>query len=181
MTDPELPGAVLRSLFEAGLPARALVLEITESSVMDDRDAAVTVLEELVAAGITISLDDFGTGYSSLAYLQTLPVQEVKIDRSFVRGLGTSDEQASRALISSVVGLGKAFGLRVVAEGVEDQLALLQLERLGCDVAQGYLLGRPDSAARIAELTQQRQETGVDSSRSAVPRQLAGRAASQAS
>jgi EAL domain-containing protein (putative c-di-GMP-specific phosphodiesterase class I) len=145
-----LPATVAAALAAADLPPEALVLEITESSVMDDPDATVPTLAKLVATGVTLSLDDFGTGYSSLAYLQRLPVQEVKIDRSFVIGLGTAGhDHASAALITSIVGLGRAFRLRVVAEGVEDEATLQRLAALGCDIAQGYYLGRPQAADEL--------------------------------
>jgi len=149
VTNPALPGYISTALAAAGLPAEALVLEITESSVMGDPEATVPILTQLVASGVTLSLDDFGTGYSSLAYLQRLPVQEVKIDRSFVNGLTGTGERASEALISSIVGLGKAFRLRVVAEGVEDAETLERLAGLGCDIAQGYHLGRPRPADEL--------------------------------
>jgi EAL domain-containing protein (putative c-di-GMP-specific phosphodiesterase class I) len=97
--------------------------------------------------GIAISIDDFGTGYSSLSYLQRLPAQEVKIDRSFVFGLTSANPQPSRALIASITGLAEHFNLRVVAEGVEDEYVLEELRGLGCDVAQGYYIGKPVPAA----------------------------------
>jgi len=149
VSNPALPGQISAALAAAGLPAEALVLEITESSVMGDHEATIPILAQLVASGVTLSLDDFGTGYSSLAYLQRLPVQEVKIDRSFVTGLTGDDERASEALITSIVGLGKAFRLRVVAEGVEDAETLERLAELGCDTAQGYHLGRPRPAEEL--------------------------------
>ena len=149
VTNPALPAHVSAALTEAGLPATALVLEITESSVMEAPDATVPILAQLVAAGVTLSLDDFGTGYSSLAYLQRLPVQEVKIDRSFVTGLAGDDDHASEALITSIISLGRAFGLRVVAEGVEDSQTLERLAALGCDTAQGYYFGRPRPAEEL--------------------------------
>ena len=157
VSNPDLPSAVQRALLDAGLPAGALVLEITESSVMGDRPSIGPVLEQLVALGVTLSLDDFGTGYSSLAYLQRLPVQEVKIDQSFVTGLSSAgDDKSSTALISSIVGLGRAFGLRIVAEGVEDEATLARLAVLGCDVVQGYLLGRPVTSEVLARNAGQR-------------------------
>jgi EAL domain-containing protein (putative c-di-GMP-specific phosphodiesterase class I) len=169
LSNRDLTAFVLRELDEAHLPARALVLEITESSVMGDPDATVPVLRQLVDAGVTLSLDDFGTGYSSLAYLQRLPVQEVKIDRSFVTGLGTaSDDHSSTALIGSIVGLGRAFGLRVVAEGVEDEASLRRLEALGCDTVQGYLLGRPAHRDELARVAHTRLQQSVATT---VPRQ----------
>jgi diguanylate cyclase (GGDEF)-like protein len=162
LSNQDLTAFVLKALDEAHLPARALVLEITESSVMGDPGATVPVLRQLVDAGVTLSLDDFGTGYSSLAYLQRLPVQEVKIDRSFVIGLGTaSDDHSSSALIASIVGLGRAFGLRVVAEGVEDEATLRRLEAIGCDTVQGYLLGRPASRDELARVAHVRLQQSV--------------------
>ena len=116
---------------------------------MEADDATVPILAQLVASGVTLSLDDFGTGYSSLAYLQRLPVQEVKIDRSFVTGLAGDDDHASEALITSIISLGRAFGLRVVAEGVEDAQTLKRLAALGCDTAQGYYFGRPRPAEEL--------------------------------
>ncbi len=150
VADPNLPRAVSAALAVASLPPSALVLEITESSVMGDAATTVPILHALVDLGVAISLDDFGTGYSSLAYLQRLPVQEVKIDRSFVSGLvGEHQSSRSEALIRSIVGLGRAFQLKVVAEGVEDAASLERLTDLGCDVAQGYHVGRPMRADQV--------------------------------
>jgi EAL domain-containing protein (putative c-di-GMP-specific phosphodiesterase class I) len=124
---------------------------------MADPDAAVPTLQRLVEAGIKLSLDDFGTGYSSLAYLQRLPIQELKIDRSFVRGLtgAAPDQRASETLIRSIVGLAKALDLRVVAEGVEHAEAVGRLESLGVDCAQGFHLGLPESADHILAIARQ--------------------------
>ena len=150
VNNPELPATIAAALREAGLPPAALILEITESSVMADADATVPILTELSQAGIILSLDDFGTGYSSLAYLQRLPVQEVKIDKSFVTGLGTdTSDRASEALIRSIVSLGESFQLRIVAEGVEDAATMERLATLGCDTVQGYHLGRPRPADEL--------------------------------
>jgi diguanylate cyclase (GGDEF)-like protein len=145
-----LPEAVSFALAELGLPADRLVLEITESSVMDDPERTVPILVRLASTGVTLSLDDFGTGYSSLSYLQRLPVREVKIDRSFVYGLGNPDDaRASEALIRSIAGLGESLELNVVAEGVEDAETMELLRQYGCDVAQGYFIGQPEPADRI--------------------------------
>jgi len=151
VSNPDLPENVEAALREAGVPASRLILEITESSVMGDPDHTVPILHRLAATGVTVSLDDFGTGYSSLSYLQRLPVQELKIDRSFVLGL-TADGTApatSAALIRSITGLKEALGLRVVAEGVEDAETLERLRELGCDLVQGYHLSRPVAAADL--------------------------------
>jgi diguanylate cyclase (GGDEF)-like protein len=123
------------------VPARRLMLEITESSIMSDTARAADSLQELSALGVQLSVDDFGTGYSSLAYLQRLPVQELKVDRSFVFNVDTDSND--QAIVRSVVELGHSLGLSVVAEGVENQLAWNRLVSLGCDVAQGYFLSRP--------------------------------------
>jgi diguanylate cyclase (GGDEF)-like protein len=145
-----LPELVSFALAEAGLPADRLVLEITESSVMDDPERTVPILVRLASTGVTLSLDDFGTGYSSLSYLHRLPVREVKVDRSFVRGLANPAEaRASEALIRSIAGLGESLQLNVVAEGVEDAETVDLLRQYGCDVAQGYYIGRPETAERL--------------------------------
>jgi diguanylate cyclase (GGDEF)-like protein len=140
----DLPDQVAVALVEAGLPAQKLILEITESSIMGDLDRTVPTLERLSDIGVTLSLDDFGTGYSSLSYLQRLPVRELKIDRSFVVGLAEeTGSSSSEALIKSIISLGSSLGLRIVAEGVETAPVLEQLRRLGCDIIQGYYIGRP--------------------------------------
>jgi diguanylate cyclase (GGDEF)-like protein len=120
---------------------RLLTLEITESAVMEDPGEAKHVLDGLSGLGVSLSVDDFGTGYSSLSYLAQLPVDEVKVDRSFVSRI-TTDERAA-AIVRSVVDLGHSLNLSVVAEGVEDQRCWDALIEVGCDVAQGYLLSKP--------------------------------------
>jgi diguanylate cyclase (GGDEF)-like protein len=148
-----LPDQIAAALVTAGLPAQKLILEITESSVMVDPERTIAVLERLASIGVTLSLDDFGTGYSSLSYLQQLPVKEVKIDRSFVLGLSRVPEQrASDLLVRSIISLSTSLGMRVVAEGVEDLATLEHLRDLGCDVIQGYYIGRPLTAAQIVAL-----------------------------
>ncbi len=128
-------------------------MEITESSVMGDPTRTVPILQRLADIGVTLSLDDFGTGYSSLAYLQKLPVREVKIDRSFIAGLsGTGEALASAVLIRSILTLGANLGLRVVAEGVEDADVLEFLRGLGCDLAQGYFIAQALPAEAVDDL-----------------------------
>ena len=146
--DAGLVEEVAVALTDAGVPADRLVLEITESSVMGDPERTVPTLRRLADLGITLSLDDFGTGYSSLAYLQRLPVSEIKIDRSFVSGM-SAGEAASEVLVRSILALGTSLGLRVVAEGIEDAEMLETLRELGCDLAQGYHIDRPLTAAGI--------------------------------
>ena len=138
---PRFSHEVAALLAETGVPARALTLEITESSVMSDPAKALLVLNELHAVGVQLSIDDFGTGYSSLAYLQRLPVHEVKIDKSFVLDLAT--DQNDVAIVRAILDLAHNLELRVVAEGVEGQRSLEILTQLGCDCVQGYLVSRP--------------------------------------
>jgi diguanylate cyclase (GGDEF)-like protein len=128
------------------LPAGQLCLELTESILMEDLLRISTALHALKGHGVRLSVDDFGTGYSSLSYLQRFPVDELKIDRTFVAGLGGADD---RNLVAAVIGIAHALGLRVVAEGVENDKQLSQLIMLGCRSAQGYLLGRPQSPADL--------------------------------
>jgi diguanylate cyclase (GGDEF)-like protein len=149
ISDPGLPQRVADALHDAGVDAEQLILEITESSIMGDPEQTMPVLHELHDLGVCLSLDDFGTGYSSLSYLQRLPVDEVKIDRSFVLGLSGENQASSRALIRSIAGLGATLGLRIVAEGIEDQAALETLRELGCDTGQGYYISRPLAAAEF--------------------------------
>jgi diguanylate cyclase (GGDEF)-like protein len=144
---------VAAALAEVGLPADRLVMEITESSVMGDPHRTVPILQRLADIGVALSLDDFGTGYSSLAYLQRLPVGEVKIDKSFVMGLtGGAQEHASSVLVRSILTLGGNLNLRVVAEGVESAEVLELLRGLGCDVVQGYHVAHPLTASDLARL-----------------------------
>ncbi|WP_020499505.1 putative bifunctional diguanylate cyclase/phosphodiesterase [Sciscionella marina] len=139
--DDTLPEQVAEALERHGVPAELLTFEITESGVMANPERALPVLRRLHALGVVLALDDFGTGYSSLAYLRQLPVDEVKIDKSFVQGMGT--DLGDLAVVRSIVELGHSLGLHVVAEGVEDDLSREALLGMDCDVAQGYLISRP--------------------------------------
>ncbi len=148
--DQRLPGELLDVLARNDLPARHLQLEITESAIMDDPDGAGLVLDALDRMGIRMSIDDFGTGYSSLAYLQRLPVSEIKIDRSFVSDM--DHNAANRVIVRSTIELARNLGLRVTAEGVESSRVLDLLRAGGCDGAQGYFISRPLSAGQLASL-----------------------------
>ncbi len=139
LQDPELPDAIQRLLASWRQPPERLTFEITESALMADPAAALEVLERIAAIGCKLSLDDFGTGYSSLAYLQKLPIDELKIDRSFVMAM-TRDDSAA-VIVRAVVKLAKSLGLAVVAEGVESPDTFERLRALGCDQAQGYWFG----------------------------------------
>lgn len=137
----ELPEQVSALLAEHGVPAALLCLEITESGFMEDPAHAQKVLDRLFDLGVKLSIDDYGTGYSSLSYIMRLPVQELKIDRSFISRMA-SDEEIS-TIVRSTIDLGHNLGLKVVAEGVEDQSAWNLLRALGCDDAQGYFMSKP--------------------------------------
>lgn len=139
--------SVAKALATHYLPANSLTLEITETTAMSDADASMTVLQELSDMGVDLSIDDFGTGYSSLMYLKRLPANELKIDRGFVRDLERDSDDA--AIVSAIVALGQALGLRIVAEGVETGVQQDFLTQLGCDSLQGYLLGHPLPAERF--------------------------------
>jgi EAL domain-containing protein (putative c-di-GMP-specific phosphodiesterase class I) len=147
LLDHRLVDDVSALLARHGVAPSLLSLEITESAVMDDPERAQVVLQGLAGLGVDLSVDDFGTGYSSLAYLARLPVSEVKVDRAFVSRMTVEPRDA--AVVRSVVDLGHSLGLRVVAEGVEEQDCYDALRDMGCDVAQGYLLSRPLPAAAL--------------------------------
>ncbi|WP_226503472.1 bifunctional diguanylate cyclase/phosphodiesterase [Pseudomonas sp. MWU16-30317] len=153
LAHPGLVEVVRDALLSNGLPARFLTLEVTESTAMRDAEAALIVLDQLAALGVSISIDDFGTGYSSLLYLKRLPANELKIDRGFVTELAQDNDDA--AIVSAIIALGKTLGLRIVAEGVETAEQQEMLTQLGCTTLQGYLLGRPMSAQRLLESVQQ--------------------------
>jgi len=137
---PSLLSTVERVLEETGLPPGAFTLEITESALMKDAVAAHQVLQALKSLGVALAIDDFGTGYSSLGYLQRFPLDILKVDKSFVDGLG---HDQGTEIVAAVVNLAHALGLEVVAEGVETPRQLEALRELGCDLAQGYLFSRP--------------------------------------
>jgi diguanylate cyclase (GGDEF)-like protein len=145
--DHELPATIRRLLAQHGVNPQRLELELTESAVLDDPDRARQVLVELHDLGVRIAIDDFGTGYASLAYLTTLPVDCLKVDRSFVMDL--VNEGSGAPIVRFTVELGRSLGLTVVAEGVEDAATLARLGEIGCDEAQGYYLTRPLPAAEL--------------------------------
>ena len=141
LMEPDLVETVAALLRRHGVPGERLTLEITESHLMSDPARTAEVLQGLAGLGVRLSIDDFGTGYSSLAYLKQLPVTEIKVDRSFVRDIATDDEDA--AIVEAIIQMAHTLRLEVVAEGVEDQDAQDRLAALGCDLFQGYHLGRP--------------------------------------
>lgn len=141
LRNPRLPAQIAEVLQTHQLPAQALTLEITESVAMQDPDTCVQRLQEIRRLGVRLAIDDFGTGYSSLAYLKRLPLDCLKLDRSFVQDLETNTNDA--AICTATIGLAHHLGLAVVAEGVETEGQHAFLERLGCDMCQGYLFSRP--------------------------------------
>jgi len=141
LNNMELPEQIAHLLSSHGLDASALKLEITEGSLMQDPERAEVVVKKLAAMGLHLAIDDFGTGYSSLAYLRQLPVQELKIDRSFVMFMDKNSSDAS--IVKSTIDLAHNLGLIVVAEGIENEFVLNQLARLGCNEGQGYFIGKP--------------------------------------
>jgi EAL domain-containing protein (putative c-di-GMP-specific phosphodiesterase class I) len=137
LQDARLPQVVEEMIRASGAEPTWLELEITESAIMADPDRAFRIVQALREIGVAISIDDFGTGYSSLAYLQNLNIDRLKIDRSFVTGM--TEQKGSRLIVASIVQLGHALGLDIVAEGIETLAQRDQLRSLGCDLGQGYL------------------------------------------
>jgi EAL domain-containing protein (putative c-di-GMP-specific phosphodiesterase class I) len=150
---PELLADIERALRETGLDPRLLKLEITESVVMQDAEATIQTLQALKALGIRVAIDDFGTGYSSLSYLKRLPVDTLKIDRSFVNGLGHDAQDT--AIVDSVVALARTLRLSVTGEGVETQAQARHLRQLGCERGQGFLFSVPLPPASIERLLEE--------------------------
>ena len=147
LKDLSLPTQIRRLAENAGFPLEHATVEITESALADDIASARRIAGDLKAMGCRIALDDFGTGYSSLYHLKSLPFDELKVDRSFVSSMAT--ERESRKIVAAVVGLGQSLGLTTVAEGIETREQRDLLLRLGCDMGQGWLFGRPGTAADV--------------------------------
>jgi EAL domain-containing protein (putative c-di-GMP-specific phosphodiesterase class I) len=149
LLDTDFANLIRQQLDRHGIPASALVLEITETCIISDYKRSRAVIEELRDLGLTVSIDDFGAGFTSLAHLSDLAVGELKLDQTFVRGLISHDKVRDLDLVRSTIELGHALGLRVVAEGVEDLATLEMLGQLGCDLAQGYFISRPMAAGDL--------------------------------
>ncbi|HSO95229.1 MAG TPA: EAL domain-containing protein [Acidimicrobiia bacterium] len=154
LAEPSLPHVVASVLRKTQINPDKVWLEITESTLMRDAESAVTRLRALRALGVHLSVDDFGTGYSSMSYLKRFPVEALKVDRSFVDGLGREPEDS--AICTAVISLAHALGLRAVAEGVETPEQLAELRTLGCEMAQGYLFGKPAPAEVYGERPDER-------------------------
>jgi diguanylate cyclase len=156
LLDPHLPDRIEYLLDHWQADPRLLMIEITESAIMANVEQSLTILNRLRAMGLRLAIDDFGTGYSALSYLRRLPVDEIKIDQSFVKDMARDENDA--AIVRSVIELGHSLGLQVIAEGVEDQATCELLQRLGCDVAQGYYICRPMAATDLIDWVAQTQQ-----------------------
>ncbi len=151
---PELVDEVRAILAETGLEPSTLEIEITESALMDQTEAGIRTLRQLRDIGVRLVLDDFGTGYSSLSYLKHLPLDTIKIDRSFVAGM---EDDIDRSIIDAVISLAHGLRITTVAEGIETERQFEQLRSMGCDVGQGYLFARPLPATEAARLLTSRR------------------------
>lgn len=150
--EPDLVEEVAEVLRETGLESGSLELEITEDVAMKYARSTIATLQELKGLGVTFAIDDFGTGYSSLSYLKSFPVDTLKIDKSFIDGLGADSEDA--VLVSAIIDMAHALGLQIVAEGVETAFQLALLRGMGCDLAQGNYFAKPlsgESASTLLE------------------------------
>jgi diguanylate cyclase (GGDEF)-like protein/PAS domain S-box-containing protein len=145
--DRRLIDTVAEALAETGVPAECLWLELTETALLSDVPAATVALRELRGLGLHLAVDDFGTGYSSLTYLKRFPIEAIKVDRTFVAGLGLDPDDST--IVDAVIRLGTSLGLTTIAEGVETPLQLARLREMGCGQAQGFLFGRPRPASML--------------------------------
>ena len=148
--DYDLAELVTKILGSTGAMATNLEIELTESAVMRDAESSIVALEKLAAVGVQIAIDDFGTGYSSLSYLKRLPLDYLKIDQSFVRDI-TSDPNDA-AIVRAIITLARSLGIKVIAEGVENEAQLAFLNAYGCQYAQGFLFGRPLTGLQLARM-----------------------------
>ena len=152
LSQPELPDVVRKAVAAAGIDPRRLALEITETALLENGEGPIARLRALKELGVQVVLDDFGAGYSSLTYLSRLPIDVLKLDRSFVARLGAEDGGSSAVIVSAVVGMARTLGLTVVAEGVETPQQATRLSELGCELAQGFHFARPMAGLAFSEL-----------------------------
>ena len=156
LRDANLVLDILAALRKANVPANALELEITETSIIESPESAIILLNELRSSGVTISMDDFGTGYTSLALVTDLPLDGVKIDRSFISQI--SKTKRNQSVVESIINMSQSLDLKVVGEGIETQEQLAILDHLGCDEIQGYYISKPIGADKVLEFLQQYDE-----------------------
>jgi diguanylate cyclase (GGDEF)-like protein len=160
LTEPDFIPHVEKILCESGLAPDSLLLELTEKVIVEESQSINRIFEELQALGVRVQIDDFGTGYSSLSYLQNLPAETLKIDRSFISRMGESRDGAE--LVRAIVALGRALGMKVIAEGIETADQLSQLEKLDCEYGQGYLFAKPIEASAVsAFITESLKREGI--------------------
>ena len=157
LSQPDFLMTLAEVLSESGLPAQQLKLELTESMIMQQGDLAVDLLQNLKGLGVKLSIDDFGTGYSSLAYLKRFPIDELKIDKSFVRDL--PEDRNDAEIAATIIAMARNLGLSVVAEGVEREEQLQFLASKHCDSFQGYLYSRPLEAGSMEKLLQESKKS----------------------
>jgi EAL domain-containing protein (putative c-di-GMP-specific phosphodiesterase class I) len=155
LLDPAFVGQISDIAASTAVPLNKIELELTERSVMLDPARSLETMNQLSEMGVRFSIDDYGTGYSSLAYLQKLPVTALKVDKSFVLNMSTSESNSM--IVQSTIELGRNLGLQIVAEGVEDDGVWQELDRMDCDFAQGYLLSRPVQAEVLTEMLHERR------------------------
>jgi EAL domain-containing protein (putative c-di-GMP-specific phosphodiesterase class I) len=172
---PDLIEHVDAILAETGMDPTALELEITESVVMDQSEVGIRALGRLREKGVRLVLDDFGTGYSSLSYLKHLPLDTIKIDRTFVAGV---DQAADRSIVEAVIALAHGLGIAVVAEGIETEAQFQLLRDLGCDIGQGFLFAKPLAAADATRLLSPTRSTAASLGSVGSDAQASGRTAS---
>jgi diguanylate cyclase len=153
---PDLPEQIVDILSRTGLPADRLDLEVTEGLLLDESDLVLRTTRRLQERGVRITLDDFGTAYASLSYLRRFPFNRMKIDQSFIRGIG--EDQSTIAIVQTILSLGEQLNVAVVAEGVETERELEMLRKLGCRLVQGYLSGRPMSEEQVRALLRRQRD-----------------------
>jgi diguanylate cyclase len=150
LLDAGLTDLIAGLLKQHGQPASSLVIEITETSIISDFERSKAVVRDLRDLGLSVSIDDFGAGFTSLAYLSSLAIDELKIDRALITRLASGNRQPDVELVRATIALGHALQLRVVVEGIEDKATLDLVSELGCDFGRGYLIGKPQPAHELA-------------------------------
>jgi EAL domain-containing protein (putative c-di-GMP-specific phosphodiesterase class I) len=146
----DILGDIQRALLESGLPAGRLEIEVTESVLIDDDEKVAAILRSIKALGVRIAMDDFGTGYSSLAYIQKFPFDKIKIDKSFIDGVGRG--VGPDAIVRAVIAIAAGFGIETVAEGVETRFQYERIAAMGCDYVQGYVFSPPEPAEKVCHI-----------------------------
>lgn len=163
--DPSLAAQIMKMLTQAGFPPNRLEIEITEASLLEDREQVLSTIRSFKNVGMSISLDDFGTGYASLAQVNTLPVDRIKIDKSFISTIVKSEQTA--AIVNTITSLGHTLNVPITAEGIESESVRNELGKYGCSEGQGYLFGKPLSADTVKTFLEMRDRNGIEDLKSA--------------